>query len=508
MADVKFIRKELGDKLEAYTLIKDCLAGQKAIKDKGTEYLPQPDASNRSPANTARYTSYLQRALFYNVVQRTLIGLVGQIFMREPRIILPTNLKVLETDANGTGLGLVQLAKRDSLFVLGYGRSGIFVDYPFLEKPLTIAQQREGFVNPTLTIYEPWRIINWRTVTKGSKTLLSLIVLEEDCENFSDEFSITVEKRYRVLRLGKGRENNFSNIVDLPNVYTVEIYTCENNSNNMTISESYQPKNAKGEFLTEIPFSFIGSENNDIVIDNPPAYDMCVLNIAHYLNSADYEEACFMVGQPTPYLSGLTKNWVDTVLKGRIELGSRGAIMLPEKGTAGLLQAKSNTMPIEAMMHKEEQMLALGAKLVNPSNVERTATEVTLDKSSETSVLSSSAKNISDAFTKALKWADSFTSTVENEVSFKLSDDFKIASMGSEDRRQLLADFIGGLISWTEARENLRRSNVTSQDDETALSEIEAEKAKKDEVEMKKETRQAELVNNNVGNSKNNNEQV
>ena len=58
-------------------------------------------------------------------------------------------------------------------------------------------------------------------------------------------------------------------------------------------------------------------------------YDLAVLNIAHYRNSADYEESCFVTGQPTVWASGLTEAWVEDVLKGELRLGSFGGIPLP-----------------------------------------------------------------------------------------------------------------------------------------------------------------------------------
>jgi hypothetical protein len=63
-----------------------------------------------------------------------------------------------------------------------------------------------------------------------------------------------------------------------------------------------QPKRGDGEAWNYIPFTFVGSVNNDETPDLPPLYDLAVLNVAHYRNSADYEESCYMVGQPTPYL--------------------------------------------------------------------------------------------------------------------------------------------------------------------------------------------------------------
>ena len=155
--------------------------------------------------------------------------------------------------------------------------------------------------------------------------------------------------------------------------------------------------------MEELPFMFIGSKNNDPTIDEPPLYPIASLNLAHYRNSADYEEACFITGQPTPVAIGLTESWLDTIMKGVFKLGSRAFVPLPAEADAKLLQAEPNIMPIEAMKHKEDQMMAIGAKLVETeiTSAERTATEVTVENASETSILESTAVNVS----RALEWA-------------------------------------------------------------------------------------------------------
>ncbi len=95
-------------------------------------------------------------------------------------------------------------------------------------------------------------------------------------------------------------------------------------------------KKGNGTNWDRIPFSPIGSENNDPMPDKPPMEDLAHLNIGHYRNSADYEEACFIAGQPTPWASGLTEDWVKDVMKGTMYLGSRGIIPLPVNGACGL----------------------------------------------------------------------------------------------------------------------------------------------------------------------------
>ena len=63
---VSHVRKELQAITPMYTLIRDAIAGQFAVKAALTKYLPQPNSMDNSAENLARYMAYVERAVFYN----------------------------------------------------------------------------------------------------------------------------------------------------------------------------------------------------------------------------------------------------------------------------------------------------------------------------------------------------------------------------------------------------------------------------------------------------------
>lgn len=463
MANVAYKRKDLVEAEKRYSIIADCLGGEITVKSKGATYLPIPNAEEDPSAVSLRYKAYKDRATFYNVTNRTLKGLCGQIFVREPVIEVPNNMDTLIADADGSGVDLVQMAKAAVEFVLGFGRAGLLVDYPSVDAPTTQEAIDAGKISPTLTLYAPSKILNWRTKTIGAKVLLSLVVLEESFIKADDGFEAVAEKQWRVLRLTAAG-------------YTSTIYEADGASGHKEVA-TYYPKDSKGNPLTEIPFTFIGARNNDSIIDEPPMYDIAALNIAHYRNSADYEESVFMLGQPTPVFSGLTEDWVTKVLKNKVVLGARGAVTLPVGATASLLQAQPNTMAFEAMKHKEKQMVALGARLVEQNVVVRTASEATIDHNTETSILASTAKNVSVAISWGLVWAGRFLGTPVKAGAFSLNTDFDLAIMSPEARRQLMEEWQGGVITFEEYRAALRKSGIATLDDEAARTKIDEEQA-------------------------------
>jgi len=71
------------------------------------------------------------------------------------------------------------------------------------------------------------------------------------------------------------------------------------------------------------------------------------------------------------------------------------------------------------MKQKEEQMRALGAKLVQPFMGSRTATQANHEASTDNSVLSLVCDNVSRAYARALQWAAQFMGE-EGETGFSI----------------------------------------------------------------------------------------
>lgn len=461
---VSFKRKELQELLPQYNLIEDCVAGDIAVKSRNTIYLPNPTPD--AGVSSARYMQYQTRAQFYNVTKRTLAGLVGQIYLREPVVEVPTLLDPVHWDATGGGVSLEQLSKEACRKTLSLGRCGIFVDYPRTDNPASREDVTNGNIRPTITIVPARDIINWRVRRIGAHEHLSLVVMREDYIIEDDGFMQETLTQWRALRVVDG-------------VYIQEIWRDETKSPYETI----MPLDAKGSPLEYIPFMFIGSSNNDSSPDSPPLYDLASLNIGHYRNSADYEESCFIVGQPTPFVSGIDREWIQDVFKGEILLGSRAAIPLPVGGVAGLLQASPNSMPFEAMQHKERQMVSLGAKLIEQKKIQRTATEAAQDHSTELSTLASVAQNVGSAFTTALEWCAAFVGVPDTGIRFELNSEFDLTQMSAGERAQLIAEWQSGAIAWEEMRENLRRGGIATLDDAVAKEKIDAELAQAPKIE-------------------------
>lgn len=413
--------KEYSKNRKIWQLIKDCDDGPQAIKSRssggdgsvtlnglpGTAYLPAPNATDTSSENKARYNAYLQRANFVNFTGTTKEGVLGLIFRKETMIEAPLRLEYLIKNANGGGLSTDQMIKDVVGDVLGIGRHGLLVDYPPAARGLTAQQVSDMALRANILSYPAESIINWRTETIGGITKLTMVVLCEPTEKMVDEFESKEVIYHRVLLLVGGMyiQNLYD---DDGNLVTYDTGEMDENGDSIRTGDII-PRNAAGGTWDEIPFIFVGSINNDPSVDKAPLYDIAEINIAHYRNSADYEESSFLVGQPTPVLSGLTTSWVKEVYKDQgIALGSRSPIYLPDGGDAKLLQSDANSQPMEGMKHKEEQLIKIGARIITDTGGVETKDAAKMRYAGQNSKAGSVIINVQAAFTQCYAWAGVF----------------------------------------------------------------------------------------------------
>lgn len=464
MSKPDHIKKELLEMLPVYQLCSDCYAGERAIKRTTgynplgahgngggasnfsvSPYLPDPSpTSEKYEVKAKRYQDYINRAVFYNVTRRTVSALVGQIFSKYPTYDL-NELAYLETDIDGSGESLVQQAKNATIQCLLKGGGGLLADMP-VNNGVTRASMASGGIRPTISHYERESIINWRVSKVGAVYKLSLLVLSQSYIADDDGYEQKLGEQLLVLRLVDGlAESEILQKID-----------------GDWVSQGINKlKDNKGKQLTEIPFYFYGAVNNDAEIDGSPMYDIAQLNIHHFMNSADMEEMLFLSATPTLVVSGLTEQWVSEVLDDGIAIGSRSGILLPQGGSAQMLQISADSVIANAMADKEAQMRSLGAKLVQESSGQaKTALQAAQEGADETSVLSTISNNLSDCFTKAVRACGRYIGIDTDGLFVTFNTQFDFAKLDAAAQAQMIANWQAGAITFSEMRAALVESEV------------------------------------------------
>lgn len=451
------------ERLYAWQMFEDAAAGELEIKAAGERYLPRPNPDDRSADNRKRYKAYIQRAVYYGVTGRTLKSFVGMAFITDPTVSLPTAIAGLADDISGSGLTALQQSQSTLSEVLTTGRAGLLSDYPKTTGPVSQAEVTAGSVQPTVTTYAATAIRNWSVCKIGGKYMLTLMVLSESKEEAEEDgFGVREVGCYRVLRLAPVSPGS------MQLVYTVELWEEKldpaTGMKGWMIADTSQPKRGDGEFWSEIPFTFIGSENNDWTMDAAPLGDIAFLNLAHYRNSADYEDSVYMIGQPQMWMSGLTEEWRDWLQTKGVYLGSRAPLMLPQNGQAGLIQAQPNTLAKEAMDAKEKQMAALGARLIQAINTVKTATQQESEDGVAHSVLSLCCENVSAGYRKALGWCATFANADGQDVEFTISGEFTRSALDAQTLTVLMQMVQAGVMPLSDFWDRMRDAGYISSD--------------------------------------------
>lgn len=431
--NISYVRPEVEKAQKEWTRISDVRQGERTLKrtdlKKKGMYLPPPNPQDESTENGLRYEQYVNRAVFYPATERTLTGLIGIALGKKPQVTVGGMLEGLERDTDGAGGSIYNQVHRSLEEVLATGRGGLLTDFPKAGGAISQAEHNEGKIHPVITFYDAASITNWH-VEDGA---LRLVVLAE---------SVQVRDGYEVSSVNQWRELTL-NHPDHPGEYVQQLWReGESSAEPVPYGEPMVPTDAAGNTWALIPFQFIGAVDNDESIDKSPLQDLAELNLAHYRCSADYFESVYFTGQGTFAASGLTQSWVDTNFSdGRFYLGCRSIIPLPEGGGLTLVQANPNTLSGEAMDKTEKQMIALGARLMMPGQVAKTADQNRSETAAAHSVLSLACDNVSSAYTQALLWAEVFAGSAEENTGLRINTDFT----GIQLNPQLLQVLVG---SW------------------------------------------------------------
>lgn len=408
---------------------------------------PEPEAGY-SCYETDRNTQYREDAILTNFTNLTCEGLTGLVFRKPLKLNMPGAISYLEDDFTGTGINIYQASQHTVSEVLQLGRYGYLVDF--------YNDGGKAYAKP----YVAEAIINWKTRQINGKVMLSLLVLEEKIVlDERDEFSQDCKTQYRVLRLNANNE------------YTFQLYDEGGNAINneqLVVGYNSQP-------FDFIPFFFAGSINNDWAVDKQPLYDLAILNLGHYRNSADYEESIFINGQPYLVVNVGEASQEDFTAANPtgIAYGSRKALILASGGDAKLLQANANQLVAQAMREKLEQAAKVGARLIESAGGRETAEAAKIRYGSQHASLYTTTSNIDEMFLNVIKTVCIFMGAPATEVEYQLNDDFYEQTADANLIAQQIMLLDRGVIAKDDIREYGRKTGFI--EDNRTNAELEAD---------------------------------
>jgi hypothetical protein len=435
--------------VEAWQRCRDVIEGSDAVKAAGETYLPRLSGQTVYSEVDERglftrwideYANYKQRALFYEATTRTVQGLVGAIFRKEPMWTVPAAIEAHFKDITLTGIPFVAMATTLVRELISVGRYGVLVDI----EPGEVLSPR-----PRWSGYPAEAIVNWPRNLSDWQQPGAFVVLRETVSVPGDDpFMFEDVPQYRVLSL------------DAEGFYQVDLWRqVRERPETWAIAETFMPS-IRGARLDYIPFCFSSPTTLTPMVERPPLLGIVEVNLSHYRSSADLEHGRHFCGLPTPWVK-------DGPTETKLKIGSGVAWMLGANGAAGMLEFTGQGLGAleKALEEKEAKMAALGARLLeNPRSGVEAAETIRLRTQGEHNFLQTVAKTASQALIMLLQFHARWLRIPEERITVELNDDFVEMQLSPQDLLALLQTWQSAGISRESYLYNLQRGEILAPD--------------------------------------------
>lgn len=400
--------------MEDLGIARDLFGGPGRVRRKTTKYLPKAPAEDQQ-----NYNVRLQRSVFFNFFGKTIKGLCGFIFRKDPDIgdDVPPQIKehCENIDLAGTHVDVFLYEMLQDGMTAGH--SAILVDYPNTGgRPMTLLDEQG--LRPYWVPIKKDNILSWRTVIEDGRTILSQIVLLEMTYVPDGPFGEKEQKRYRMLwRVNTGK------------AIVVGFQLLEINEKNVVVEvDAGLYKNQVEIPIAEVPTS----GRRGMFESDPPLVDLAFLNVAHYQQWSDYATSMHMTCVPILFTAGFDledDDGEDIIVGANMALNSEnpaGKAEYVSHNGAALGQCKL------ALDDLKNDMASLGiAMLSNQKRVAETAEAKRIGKSDTDSALSVTARGLQDGVERALGFHAKYMG-LDSGGSIKINRDFENLQMQSD----------------------------------------------------------------------------
>lgn len=409
---------------DEWRTMRDCMAGESAVKARTTAYLPLPDGwARQADGGTAIYTAYSKRARFPEIVATSIRSMVGVMHAQDWQIQLPAALEYLRQSATPDGIPLELLSRRISTELMVTGRYCVLADAP-----------AEGG-NPYLVGYPAEALINWDEAG-------DLFVLEEQ-QNKRDGLTWTQVIATRVLQITDGR-------------YSQEVY-----EDDFMVSGA-EPRALGGKALGFIPISIGGAMDVDLKPESPPMIGVARAAIAHYQLNADYRMALFMAYQDTLFVYNAAT--APTAVGAGVMVVLNAAEIGKDVRAEYVAPSGASIQAHERAMDREQQAaIKSGASLFDNSPRGQESGEARrLRFSAETATLATIAGSSAAILERALKNIAQMMGANPDEVIVSPPRNMLEGALDAQTVAALVSAWEAGAFGYETLYDNLQRGRIAS----------------------------------------------
>lgn len=421
--------------------IRDCLLGSQEIKSKQEFYLPRLEEMDDN-----EYIAYLDRAVFYNMLTRTVEALSGTIFQRDPKVqdIDQRWLDALnDGDSTAEGISFAEFLVQIAEALIQMGRFGVLLD-----------RDADGNRAPFFRGYDTENILDWQVEKVDGRDTVVQIVLRE----FEEVTTRRVGERRdwrvvtRVLSL---------DIEDGKRIYRQYIYEADGLTADLSqITPEVVTPTMRGRPFDFIPFQFFGAKLNTPTVSRPPMADICDLNLAHYKAYAHLEHGRFYTAMPIWYVA------VNPTSQQRPEykLGSSMVWEVAQGEKPGIIEFNGNGLKFleTSLQDKETQIAMIGGRFVAGAarSISESDEQASLNEKNERSLLLRLVKNINSGATRLVNWWLEWQDVREPKAEVELNTAFIFDQFGARELRAAHAMYAEGIIPVTALHLYLQKAEV------------------------------------------------
>lgn len=349
-----------------WQLIADLLGGTRAMRAASTRYLPKRPLEEQTD-----YDGRLAAATLFPALSETIARNVGRVFS-EP---LAANEDVpnwirddIVPDVDLQGRNLHVWAKEWFTEALAFGLSHCLVEAPRAEGVRTLADQRRAGVRPYLIRVSPQRVLGWRE--SGGK--LTQLRVRFDRTEDDGEFGTKSVKQVRVYEVGRVRvfEEHKGEWVAVEDVRTG---------------------------LARIPIVTLYTKRTGFMTAEPPLRELAYLNAKHWRMQSGNDTLIDTASVPILSIAGVQDG-------DQVVIGAKHAVRLPTGATMQYVEHSGAAIDAgrKALLDLVEEMRQAGAKLLQPAEGAKTATEAREDAQSDNSQLGGMASQLQDTLVDLL----------------------------------------------------------------------------------------------------------
>jgi len=404
--------------VEAIDLPRALMGGTRAMRAKGTKYLPQEPAEDNDA-----YQARLAKSTLYNTFKKAVHSMTGKPFgvpitLNED---VPPEFKPWLEDIDRQGRDLDTFARDHFRQDLVDGIGFILVDYPVVKEKMNLAQERALGLRPFWVHILGDQVYGWRAENQNGRMVLTMVRIRECVEVPDGEFGTKVVEQFRVLRPG-----------------SVEVYI-QNAKKEWVID----PEQSGPTTLDFIPLVPCYTGRTGFMTATPPLEDLAWLCCDHWQSKSDQKHILHVARVPLLFGRKLTTQAGQKVVVGA------NCMVHSDNEAAELKYVEHSGKAIEAgrqdLQDTEDQMRRSAGELLS-SEVQKTATETGIETVEGESSLKAMVRTFEDALEQALKFTAAWVK-MPSGGSLKINREWKEDHVDPQELNVMLQAVTQGKIT-------------------------------------------------------------